>query len=752
MPTGFVFLSHSRSDERLASMLNTQLAAFREYQIDVITSASCVTPGGNRRVAVRDSLDRSDIAVVLISSDYLEESAQPGHELFEILDRQRTAQLLLVPVIARPCAWQSMEWLCDIEVFPHDGFPLSTAAVEVVDERLSTLATCVAGLLRSPRSLPPPPGAPRGSGEPPAIMPAPIRFVRMLHLAQRSMARPLDLSMAPNDDETPPKSQALMEVLQLEALLLEREKLLKNRVDLSSTDLNVRLDKALQEVMTRRRPVRGDLVAGATLLSVIGHGNFATIWQSRDVHTGELRATKIFHPEKLGTGIMLWRFRRSIQAMMLLGCHRDVPETIVRLRSVADNTLAFSMDFLAGGDLEHIAQQQWSIEEKLKHFVTICEAVSFGHCLGIIHRDIKPTNIVLSKDGRPTLTDFDIADIKFVTTLSVAQGGLGTPVFAAPEQLVDAEAATEQSDIYSLGRLLHFMLIERSPGLHDNGESAFSSLDAVPRPLVAIIRKATDRTPVRRHESVEELIREVNHHRSTRAIIRARLGDGARWIKHHLTIVLVLSLVFLAGGALLLLEHQHAVEMSKVAEDYAAIRDELDRHQREVDSLLSRRETLSTGLSRLMARSSEAKTEAEQQRINEELLALSREIYGINERIAALKDEGRRLTLEAERARQRLRQGRPPVVPRPVVAAEPSGPTRPAGASELSGLEKCRYAGQSCDADSDCCSRTCASHSCAAPAVRGGAQESCRAWGVSCGDATPCCAGYACIKGTCLSR
>lgn len=256
---------------------------------------------------------------------------------------------------------------------------------------------------------------------------------------------------------------------------------------------------------------------------------------------------------------MLWRFRRSIQAMNRLSKDRQSPASIVRFHKADASKLAFRMDYYPGGHLEDIARRKWDREQKLTIFTKICQAVEFAHHRGVIHRDIKPANVVLTSDGIPVLTDFDIADIQFVSTLSVATGGLGTPVFAAPEQIENGENATEQSDIYSLGRLLHFMLLERSPGLQIEHDPNLENLARFLPALVAIVRKATQFDPVRRHRTVSELIDEVERHQTGIAAFRARAYMWGRWIRQNIALIIFIGIIM--GGMILWNEYQRRIAM-----------------------------------------------------------------------------------------------------------------------------------------------------------------------------------------------
>jgi serine/threonine protein kinase len=223
----------------------------------------------------------------------------------------------------------------------------------------------------------------------------------------------------------------------------------------------------------------------------IGSGNFATIWLSKLPATGELMATKVFHLDKLTEGLMLWRFRRSALAMIRLNEDKSASKHVVKIHEIDESTLAFSMEYLSEGNLEDIATRGWTLEKKVEVMIALCSAVDYAHRTGVIHRDIKPGNVVLNKHREAILTDFDVSDIKFVTRLSVSGGGLGTPVFAAPEQLEDSAAADERSDVYSLGRLLYFLLLERSPGYEIERDPSLVGLSKYPRALASIVRRAS---------------------------------------------------------------------------------------------------------------------------------------------------------------------------------------------------------------------------------------------------------------------
>jgi hypothetical protein len=353
-----------------------------------------------------------------------------------------------------------------------------------------------------------------------------------------------------------------------------------------------RIDELARLLMARPRPRGGARVAGAELIKPIGSGSFGTIWLSRSLATGQIIATKIFHVDKLTQGVMLWRFRRTIRAMTFLGARRDAPHHIVRIRDVAEDTLAFSMDYLSGGDLEQVAQCGWTLARKIEIILDVCRAVSFAHRNGVIHRDVKPSNVVLDAKGRPTLTDFDIADIKFVTNLSTVEGGLGTPIFAAPEQLENANRADERSDIYSLGRLLHFLLLERSPGFQVELDPSLHNLSTFPAPLVAVIRRATQLRPERRYASVEQMIADLERYQTSWARVRAWLHNARRWTRSNGLALAFMAIVVSGLAGFAMYERQIAAQHQQLTAQLVSLAETSNALSTSIDQVQSNKNAL----------------------------------------------------------------------------------------------------------------------------------------------------------------
>ena len=310
------------------------------------------------------------------------------------------------------------------------------------------------------------------------------------------------------------------------------------------------IDKLVKEIKERFTPKEGMTVAGAILEKVVGSGNFGTVWKATDIETKEKVAVKIFRLERLTEGQMLARFSRSVRAMRILSEEKRKSRAsytrgqIVRFYRADETGLAFAMDYIGGGNLEDVERLGWNLDRKLDVAISVCEAVAYAHANGVIHRDIKPANIVLSAKQNPVLTDFDISDIKWATSLSTTiEGGLGTPVFAAPEQLINADDADELADIYSIGRLLYYLLLERSPGYELEKDPELRNIRNQPPGLVAIVRKATQYDRTKRFKSVDELLKALEKCRTGTAAIQARALNFQRSMKRNWHVGIILTLI-----------------------------------------------------------------------------------------------------------------------------------------------------------------------------------------------------------------
>ncbi|TMQ12881.1 MAG: hypothetical protein E6J90_29880 [Deltaproteobacteria bacterium] len=578
---------------------------------------------------------------------------------------------------------------------------------------------------------------------PRAILPGPSTppvtvIVEALHWAEQQgrlddvarllaeVSAPAPATLAPDAGSASSLRQAVDE---LDTLLREHRRAVHRPPDVVKQAKD-RIERLAEQIAASWIVGRGSVVAGAMLERRIGAGNFGTVWYAVDRATGEPRAVKVFHIDKLTVGLMLGRFRRSIRALKRLSerprlrKRSDDRGSVVTFYEEDESTLAFSMKYLPGGSLDDAAKLGWSLDAKVVAMVKICAAVAYGHENGIVHRDIKPANIVLSERHEPVLTDFDIADIKFVTSLStVAEGGLGTPVFAAPEQLRDGEASDERSDVYSLGRVLHFLLIEQSPGIELGKEPELRNLRDFPPGIVEVVRRATQHLPSRRFVNVTQMLEALEHSRTGAAARAARLGDMRRWIVRNIR--LLLTMLAITGSAVgfglyersrahreQILRDQARTEealtraavgaLAEAAKELARLNQQVRNFQASTTTLVSRKDALVASIAELKRAVNDTKTSTkDREGFQERLVKGQEDLDRVNAQITENQAQQRQLQDEIVAAEARVKRqasaGRPP--------AQESGPAQessPVPAQEPpSKCEQCKRKHDHCLAMAD---------------------------------------------------
>ncbi|MDJ0762827.1 MAG: pentapeptide repeat-containing protein [Myxococcota bacterium] len=321
----------------------------------------------------------------------------------------------------------------------------------------------------------------------------------------------------------------------LDLLTFKRHKALKKGRQVEQS-LKDEIRATTRKLNAFRPPRAGDTVANAELVEVVGSGNFGTVWEAIDETTGESVAVKILHADKIGLSLTLHHFRRGVEAMEKLTNAMGCPASVIKLLHVEPSRLAFSMPLVPDADLSKRIKG-WSLSTKLAFFYTVCEAVKFAHTNQILHRDIKPENILVTDDLRPILTDFDICDLLYKKTLSAQ--ATGTLIYASPEQLKGTTERKYHSDVYSLGRILHFLLLENDPDIRLGDIPKIDDLRGHPEGLIRIIRKCTLFDRSSRYQSVDALLSDLEKYESHPGKVGVGHPDvavqtrGWDWFRHH---------------------------------------------------------------------------------------------------------------------------------------------------------------------------------------------------------------------------
>ncbi|MBC8074794.1 MAG: serine/threonine protein kinase, partial [Chloroflexales bacterium] len=193
----------------------------------------------------------------------------------------------------------------------------------------------------------------------------------------------------------------------------------------------------------------------------VGEGGMARVYRGRDTRLNRTVAVKVLHPQYADDPGFLRRFQHEAQAAANLSNH-----AIVDIYDVGQDgdTHYIVMEYVDGRDLKSLINREAPLD--IDRAVGIAEAVANGleaaHRLGLIHRDIKPQNIMVSADDQVRITDFGIAKSHLSTALTETGVTFGTADYIAPEQ-AQGHPATPPSDIYALGVVLYEMLTGRLP-------------------------------------------------------------------------------------------------------------------------------------------------------------------------------------------------------------------------------------------------------------------------------------------------
>jgi serine/threonine protein kinase len=198
--------------------------------------------------------------------------------------------------------------------------------------------------------------------------------------------------------------------------------------------------------------------------SEIGRGGMSVVYRARDLRLNRTVAIKVLPPELAYDPAIRTRFTREAQTSAQLSHAHIVPIYDVGER---EGIAYFVMALVTGGNLAALLAREprQPIDEVRRLLCEIADALAYAHLRGVIHRDIKPDNILLDRDnGRAIVTDFGIARaMEAGTRLTITGNALGTPGYMSPEQAVGEREVDGRSDIYSLGVLAYQMVTGRLP-------------------------------------------------------------------------------------------------------------------------------------------------------------------------------------------------------------------------------------------------------------------------------------------------
>ena len=233
------------------------------------------------------------------------------------------------------------------------------------------------------------------------------------------------------------------------------------------------------------------LRAHYTLERELGRGGMATVYLARDTKHGRQVALKVLHQD-LAASLGPERFRREISFAAALQ-HPHIL-TVLDSGETDAGDLWFTMPYVEGESLrERLRRQaQLSLEDAVRITREVALALDFAHKRGIVHRDVKPENILLTSDGQALLADFGIAralsSSASGTTLTATGVVVGTAAYMSPEQASGERTLGPASDVYSLGAVCYEMLAGEPPFTGPTAQAVIAKMMSSPAPSVRRIR------------------------------------------------------------------------------------------------------------------------------------------------------------------------------------------------------------------------------------------------------------------------
>jgi serine/threonine-protein kinase len=253
------------------------------------------------------------------------------------------------------------------------------------------------------------------------------------------------------------------------------------------------------------------------IIAELGRGSMGVVYKAHDPQIDRMIALKVLREDRVTSDDFVRRFLKEAMAVGRLS-HPG----IVTVYDVGQDhgSIYIAMEFLQGTPLDELmAQRKFTLEEIVDIGTQTASALHYAHQNGIVHRDIKPPNIIYSPEGAIRVTDFGIARIEDPNGHQMTQAGeiLGTPLYMSPEQ-VTGQTLDGRSDIYSLGIILYQLTTGQRPFqgttltsifraiTQDTPEAPHTVDPKIPVPLSDLIMKLLDKEPVKRFSSGDDLI------------------------------------------------------------------------------------------------------------------------------------------------------------------------------------------------------------------------------------------------------
>lgn len=272
----------------------------------------------------------------------------------------------------------------------------------------------------------------------------------------------------------------------------------------------------------------GDVLAGRyEILQLLGEGGMGAVYKAQDRELDRPVALKLIRPELAASAAMLARFKQE-----LLLSRQVTHKNVIRIYDLgdADGAKFITMEYVDGRDLRSLIQEKkkFSPEEAIEVMQQVCQALEAAHSVGVIHRDLKPQNIMQESTGRILVMDFGLARTMEGDGMTQVGALVGTMEYMSPEQALGKQL-DQRSDLFTAGLILYELLTGKMPF---HAESALASLikrtqeraipvsdldRTIPGALSGVVSKCLETDPNLRYQSATEMLRDLDSWQGKRA-------------------------------------------------------------------------------------------------------------------------------------------------------------------------------------------------------------------------------------------
>ena len=296
------------------------------------------------------------------------------------------------------------------------------------------------------------------------------------------------------------------------------------------------------------------------IVRLLGQGGMGAVYQAHDKELERQVAIKVIRADMAANPEILRRFKQE-----LILARQITHKNVIRIFDLgqADGIKFITMEYIEGENLQAVLRQKKKLApaEAANVLAQVCRALEAAHNEGVIHRDLKPQNIMLDKTGRAYVMDFGIARSMLGSGMTQTGALIGTPDYMSPEQ-AKGQTLDARSDLFSIGIIFYEMLSGQVPFDADTtmgklwkrtNEPArpLDELDkSIPKPLSDIVRKCLEIDPQKRYASAGDLLRQIELWQGPGAGTRvvtlsgAALPSYAKWVAAGLGVVVIAGILF----------------------------------------------------------------------------------------------------------------------------------------------------------------------------------------------------------------